>query len=141
MSSERKSFTTKRSVRVECDILEALGSERMTAWQLAAKSGWSHPTVHKYLRKLEAENKVRIIGWVNHVVMIWSAGCGRPAPRPPKVDKKQAMQQWRRRNRQHLERYQIQANEKQRVIRAAKRQAREQTSTAGMWGALIVPGK
>lgn len=141
MSSERKNFTTKRSVRVECDILEALGTQRLTAWQLAAKSGWSHPTVHKYLRKLEAENKVRIIDWENHVVMIWAQGAGRPAPRPAKVDKKEAMRRWRSKNKEHLERYALQANAKQRVIRAAKRNAREQTATAGMWGALAVPGK
>lgn len=130
----------KRALRVQADILEALGDGTMTAWEIHLKSGWSHPTVHRHLHLMLEQNKVRIPSWVNCVVMRWKAGAGRSAPRPGKANRLETQKAWRDRNRDKLQAYQLQANEKQKVIRAAKRNAREHSALAGMWGALVVPG-
>jgi len=129
-----------RTLRIECDILEALGDKHMTALQLSERAGWSHPTVHKYLRKLEAENKVRIIGWASHVVMLWAQGAGYPAPRPAKSDKKANMKRWRAKNREKIVQYQLRVNAWRKEIRAAKRAEREQLKRAAR-EASGVPGK
>lgn len=140
MTEPLKKPLGKRALRVQADILEALGTSTMTAWELAEKSGWSHPTVHRHLQLMMAQNKVRIPSWVNHAVMRWTAGAGRSAPRPAKSDKKASAKKWRERNQHRITQYQLQANEKAKLIRAAKSRAREQTKIGGMWGALIVPG-
>lgn len=132
---------SKRSQRVLGDILETLGDKTMTAWQIHERSGWSHPTVSKYLNYMMATGQVHIPGWQNHVVMLWTAGPGHNAGRPPKTtaeQHKERCRNWRRRNREHCINYQLQRNKNTKQVRAAKAAARAQSALAGMWGPLAI---